>query len=135
MSSSDPSIAGRIRVRWDGGSVVIALRNTPTARKLLKCLPFESRAQSWGEEAYFQVPVRAPLESDARQRVAAGDVCFWCEGGALALPYGRTPLSTDSTPVLVSPCNFLGRIDGDPRVLAQLRDDMRVHVDADLPQQ
>ena len=106
------------------------MRDTPTARALWQCLPLESTAQTWGEEVYFSVPVEADLEPDARQTVGRGDVCFWTEGGALALPYGRTPLSTGSTPVLVSPCNHLGKLEDEPGVLATLSAGMSVRVEA-----
>ena len=42
--------------------------------------------------------------------VEPGTVCFWTEGDALALPYGRTPISTDERPKLASRCNVLGSI-------------------------
>ena len=54
----------------------------------------------------------AKLEPDARQIVEPGTVCFWTEGDALALPYGRTPISTDERPKLASRCNVLGPLDG-----------------------
>ena len=48
-------------------------------------------------------------------------MCFWAEGGSLALPFGRTPISDGKEPKLVSPCNILGRIDGDAREFASVR--------------
>jgi hypothetical protein len=65
--------------------------------------------------------VSAQLERDAKQIVEPGTVCFWTEGDALAMPYGRTPLSSDERPKLASRCNVLGRIEGDPRELAKIR--------------
>ena len=32
------------------------------------------------------------------------------EGDALALPFGRTPISSDERPTLANPCNVLGRL-------------------------
>ena len=99
----------------------VELLDTPTAKALIAALPFESRAQTWGEEVYFTTPVRAKLEPDARQLVEPGTVCFWTEGDALALPYGRTPISTDARPKLANPCNVLGKVIGDARVLAKVK--------------
>jgi hypothetical protein len=48
-------------------------------------------------------------------------VCFWCEGDALALPYGRTPISTDERPKLASRCNVVGALVSDPKSLARIR--------------
>jgi hypothetical protein len=119
-----------MKLRLQAGKVLlgIELRDTPTARAILEAVPFEARAQTWGEEVYFTTPVSAQLEPDARQIVEPGTVCFWTEGDALALPYGRTPLSADSRPKLASRCNVLGRIEGDPRELAKIRSGEKVTV-------
>lgn len=110
----------KLRISAAGASFEVVLRDTPTAKALLDAAPFESRAQTWGEEVYFATPVSAQLEPDARQIVEPGTVCFWTEGDALALPYGRTPISTDERPKLASRCNVLGRIVGDAAKLAQV---------------
>lgn len=96
----------------------IELADTPTAHAILAALPIESRAQTWGEEVYFSTPVSAKLEPGAKQVVEPGTACFWTEGKAIALPYGPTPISTDDKPKLANRCNLIGRIKGDPRVLA-----------------
>jgi len=119
-----------MKVFLHAGSTRIELEisSTPTAKALEAALPFESRAQTWGEEVYFTTPVSAELEPDARQVVEPGTVCFWTQGDALALPYGRTPISTDERPKLANPCNVLGKVVGDARQLAKIRpgDKLRV---------
>ena len=106
----------------------LQLRETPTAKALFEATPFESRVQTWGEEVYFTTPVSANLEPDAQQVVEPGTVCFWTEGDALALPYGRTPISSDDKPKLASRCNVLGRIEGDPRELRKIRSGEKITV-------
>jgi len=119
-----------MNLRIEAGKVVLSveLRDTPTSRALLAALPFESRAQTWGEEVYFTTPVSAKLEPDAKQIVEPGTVCFWTEGDALALPWGRTPISTDERPKLASRCNVLGRIDGDAAELRKIRSGEKITV-------
>src|SRR3972149_2170444 len=111
----------RIRIKWGSGAVSAALDDTPTARALVAALPLKSSASTWGDEVYFAVQVEARLEPGARQIVEPGTVCFWTEGGALALPFGRTPISDDTRPKLVSRCNVLGRIEDDASKLASVR--------------
>lgn len=115
------SARSRIRISWPKGSVNATLDNTPTARALVAALPIRASAQTWGEEVYFDAPVKVALERGAKQLVEPGTVCFWVEGGALALPFGRTPISEGNEPRLVARCNVLGKIDGDPRQLASVR--------------
>jgi len=108
--------------------VVIALNDSATAKALLKALPFDSQAQTWGDEVYFSTPVSAKREADAKQVVEPGTACFWCDGDAIALPFGRTPISTDERPKLASPCNVIGRIEGDPMALARVKPGDKIHV-------
>lgn len=105
------------------------LRDTPTVRQLLAALPCEAAANIWGEEVYFELPVRAASEPDAQQVVDAGTVCFWVQGSALALPYGPTPVSKGDECRLVTKCNVLGKIEGDPRQLKKVKDGATIRVE------
>lgn len=69
------------------------LLDTPTAGLVCEQLPIASRVQTWGDEVYFQVPVQADLEAEAREVVVAGEIAFWVEGGCVAIGYGPTPIS------------------------------------------
>jgi len=101
----------RLRIDIAGQAFVVEMKDTATAKAILAKTPFASTAQTWGDEVYFSTPVSAKREPDAKQVVEAGTVCFWCEGDSIALPFGRTPISTDERPKLANPCNILGKID------------------------
>jgi len=121
----------KLRVKAGETSFVVALDETPTSKALSKVLPFESVAQTWGEEVYFEAPMSANLEPGARQVVEPGTACFWVEGSSVALPYGRTPISgKDGKPKLAARCNVLGRIVGDPQLLAKVKSGDRIRVEA-----
>jgi hypothetical protein len=120
----------RIRISWPAGHLTAAVDHTPTTRALATALPLTSTARTWGEEVYFDTGVTVPRETDARQIVEPGTVTFWTDGDALALPYGPTPISRGEECRLASPCNVMGGLDGDARLLATVRagDPVRVEI-------
>ena len=118
----------KLRIDAAGVSFEVILKETPTAKALLAAVPFEARAQTWGEEVYFSTPVSVKLEADARQIVEPGTVCFWTEGDAIALAWGRTPISTDERSKLASRCNVVGRIEGDPQMIGNIRSGEKLKV-------
>jgi hypothetical protein len=95
----------------------------------LAALPCQATANTWGEEVYFEVPVSTALEPDAQQVVDPGTVCFWVQGSSLALPFGPTPASKGDECRLVTPCNVLGKIEGDPRQLNKVKQGAAVRVE------
>jgi hypothetical protein len=119
----------KIAITWDKHRLEAELLDTPTARALVAALPIESKAQTWGEEVYFEVPVTTTLEKDAREVVEPGTVCFWVQGSAVALPFGPTPVSRGDECRLVTKVNVLGRILGDPRALKSVRNDIRIAIE------
>jgi len=128
----------QIRISWQAGHLIATLDDTPTAQALAKALPLSSTAHTWGKEVYFDTGVSVVGEGDAQQVVEPGTVAFWTDGDALALPYGPTPISRGwGLPQtefggecrLASPCNILGRLDGDPRTLATVREGDPVRVE------
>jgi hypothetical protein len=118
-----------VRIAWKGGEVTANLQDTPTAKQLVTALPCEGSAHTWGDEVYFEVPFKAVLESDAQQVVAPGTVCFWVQGSSLALPFGPTPVSKGDECRLVTPCNVLGKIEGDPRQLKKVKQGATIRVE------
>lgn len=119
----------KIRIAWRSGEVIADLKDTPTAKKLVAALPCKASASTWGDEVYFSLPVKAQLEPGAQQVVDPGSVCYWVDGSALALPFGPTPISKGNECRLVSKCNLLGNIVGDPMQLKSVRDGDEIRVE------
>ncbi len=119
----------QVRIATEAVELLAELGDTPTTRALLKALPCESTARTWGDEVYFEVGVDAALEPDARQVVDPGTVCFWVEGRSLAIPFGPTPISQGDECRLVTRVNIVGRVLGDVTALRGVRDGDRIAVE------
>ncbi len=97
------------------------LFETATARSIADSLPIEAEPNEWGDEFYFEIPVRMPLDESATAKVKIGDIGYWPPGSALAIFFGPTPMSRGHEPVPASEVNIVGRITGDATVLRKAK--------------
>ncbi len=120
------------RIRFEFGSLTLdaELLDTPTARAVAAALPISASAMTWGEEVYFETPVKMAREAGARAVVTPGEVAYWPEGHCIALGFGRTPLSQGGETRLAAPCNIFARALSDVKALAKIRAGTKVKVTA-----
>ncbi|SVA44751.1 uncharacterized protein METZ01_LOCUS97605 [marine metagenome] len=78
-------------------------------------LPLTGRANTWGDEIYFNVNLQMQLDSNASDIVESGNIAFWPPGSAFCIFFGRTPASLGDEVRAASAVNVLGKIDGDER--------------------
>jgi hypothetical protein len=117
-----------ITISTDGISLPAELNDSPTARRIWEALPIEGRASTWGDEIYFEIPVVAEQEPDARAEVEVGELGYWPVGHAFCVFFGPTPASTGERPRAYSPVNILGRVVGDATRLRVVRNGAAVRL-------
>ena len=119
-----------ITITVSGITVEAELNDSSTAAGILEILPVEGRANVWGEEIYFDIPLNIDQEPDARVDVAVGDLAYWPAGPAFCIFFGPTPVSTDEKPRAYSPVNVFGRVIGDAGQLKAVADGSKITVTA-----
>ena len=103
----------KINISVGNVSLEAEMLDTPTASKILEVLPFESKANVWGDEIYFDIPLILEHEPDARADVEVGDLAYWPAGPAFCIFFGPTPVSAGDQPRAYSPVNVFGKVLGD----------------------
>ena len=116
----------KIALKFNEKKIILVLRDTPTADKIYNALPFESKVQKWGEEIFFNTDLKIELEKDARSVVKLGEIAFWCGGSAIAIGYGKTPVSKENEIRLISPCNVWADCKFDKNYVEQIRENEAV---------
>ncbi len=118
----------RIVITSGGVSLPAELNESETARRIWELLPLEGRANTWGDEVYFEIPLQAALEADARAEVEVGELGYWPTGRALCIFFGPTPASRGSEPRAYSPVNVVGRVLGDATLFRAVPDGATVRI-------
>ena len=119
------------RIIITAGSVTAEaeLNDSKTASALWDALPIRARANTWGDEIYFGIPVHVDEAPDARAEVAVGEIGYWPPGHAFCIFFGPTPASRGPEPRAASAVNPLGRIIGDAKAFKSVRDGETVTIE------
>ncbi len=119
----------KIRIIIDDKEIEGELFDTECAKKILMALPIESDINEWGDEFYFSIGVKIPLDNTATKKVKIGDIGYWPPGEALAIFFGKTPLSKDEEPVPASEVNLVGKLIDNPDLLKSLKGARKIKIE------
>ena len=109
--------------------IIVDLNNSETAKKIWDSLPINSKINVWGEEVYFYVSASAELESDAKEVINFGEIVYWSAGKAIAIGFGKTPISVGDEIRLADKCNVWGKTKFDLKKLKNINSGCEVLVE------
>ena len=118
----------RIRITVGSISADAILDESETARLVWEALPLRVAGETWGDEIYFSIPVKAKPEKPL-ETVELGDLGYWPPGSAFCIFFGPTPMSRGHEIRPASPVNVFGKIVGDPTVFKKVRAGTQVRVE------
>lgn len=116
-------------IRITAGNVTMdaTLNETATASEIWDALPITARANIWGDEIYFAIPVHRD-EENAKATVGLGDLGYWPPGNAFCIFYGPTPMSRGDEIRPASPVNIVGKVAGDAKEFKQVSSGTKITI-------
>ena len=113
-----------INLKFTSCDIVIKLRSTPTADAIKSILPCKSIIKTWGEEIYFEIPIKKDLclENTAKDVINLGEIAYWTEGKCIAIGYGQTPISKNTEIRLAAKTNIWGDANLNVEKLKNIKD-------------
>ena len=119
----------KIKIRAGNVEAEAVLNDSLTAKNIWEALPLEAKANTWGDEIYFAIPVKAPLEKTAQELVEVGDLGYWPSGSAFCIFFGPTPMSRGNEVRPASAVNVIGRVSGDAKVFKKVASGAKVRLE------
>ena len=120
----------KIKIKAGTVEVDAVLNDSLTAQKIYDALPIDARANTWGDEIYFSIPVNTPLEKSAQELVDVGDLGYWPSGNAFCIFFGPTPMSRGNEVRPASAVNVIGRVSGDAKAFKKVPSGVKVRIEA-----
>ena len=119
----------RIVIKASGKDFEAELNDSMTGKAIYGALPIRAKAQRWGGEIYFSIPVSCELEEDSRDVLEEGELGYWPPGKAFCIFFGPTPASSGNEIRAASAVNIIGKIKADPSGLWNVPDGAEVCIE------
>jgi hypothetical protein len=117
-----------IQIKTGSIKVEAALNDSKTAAAIWNALPVTTPINTWGDEIYFEIPVKIGAEK-AQETVQLGELGYWPPGRAFCIFFGPTPMSHGHEIRPASAVNVFGKVKGDTAVLRKVRDGAEISVE------
>lgn len=122
-------MGAKIVIRSGAVEMNAELNDSDTASAIFSALPLSARANTWGDEIYFKIPVDRKLDSTAAEVVQVGALGYWPSGRAFCIFFGPTPVSRGNEIRPASAVNVFGKVIGDARVFKAVGDGDLIELD------
>lgn len=99
----------KIHIRAGAIEVAAELNDSRTAQAIWETLPIKGRANLWGDEIYFSIPLKLQLEA-GQELVNVGELGYWPDGNAFCIFFGPTPISRGDEIRPASPVTVFGKV-------------------------
>jgi hypothetical protein len=116
----------KIKILISDLKVEAELNETSSAQLIWEALPIEAKANLWGEEIYFTIPVKTGLEPGGREVVSPGELGYWPAGRAFCVFFGPTPASRGDEIRAASAVNVIGKVLSDPKIFRKTNDGAKI---------
>ena len=107
----------------------VFLFESPTAHKIWNSLPISSNIKTWGKEIYFYTDVVANKESNSKSIIEFGEIAYWPTGKAIAIGFGKTPISQKDEIRLADDCNIWGETKFDLKKLENIAEGQPIKIE------
>jgi hypothetical protein len=118
-------MGNQIRITAGAIEAEAELNNTMTAQAIWEALPIKGRANLWGDEIYFSIPLSLELEA-GQELVSMGDLGYWPEGNSFCIFFGPTPVSRGNEIRPASPVTVFGKIVDDATIFKKVATGTRI---------
>jgi hypothetical protein len=115
----------RIRIIAGAIEATAELNDTATAQAIWEALPIKGRANLWGDEIYFSIPLNLQLEA-GQEVISIGDLGYWPDGNAFCIFFGPTPVSQGDEIRPASPVTVFGKVIGDATVFKKVAEGTKI---------
>jgi uncharacterized protein len=111
----------KIRIKAGKVEALAQLNDSAIAGLVWDALPISASVSTWGDEIYFEIPVKANL-TKPQDVVGLGDIGYWPSGRCFCIFFGPTPVSSGGEIRPASSVEIIGKVSTEPLEFKKVRE-------------